>query len=212
MRRWLNGFAIITVVLVGAGLAQSGQPAVQSPKDPIRVVSLNDGRFRFAKGSTRAVYDLKSSINGCFGTLFDGGTNQKLGGSVRARVLDQTLKTGFWYVLMQISTNTGCNIQGMCGAGLTEDVIWLKFSTTLKLIARQSSMVEDCATSTRLTRFDGTRKEAQDVMLETRGGVLALQSKRDDFEKKTATVTTLRYDRRVAERGLVISSAMTSMK
>jgi len=208
----LNGFALLSVILVGAAFAQTSQPAVQSPRDPIRIASLNDGQFRFARGGKHAVYDLQSSISGCHGTLYDGGSGQKLGGSVRVRVLDQTLKAGLWYVLMQVTTNTGCNLQGMCGAGLSEDVIWLKFGAKLKLLTHQAAMVEDCATSTELTRFDGKRIETQGVILETPGGVLSLQSKRDDFEKKTTTVTTVRYDRRMAERGLVVSSAQRPLK
>ncbi len=209
--RVLNGL-IFGAVMLGAVLAQSSQPAVQSLKDPIRIASLNDGQFRFVKGRARTVYDLKSNISGCSGRLFDGGTGQKLGGSVRARVLDQTFKSGFGYVLMQVTTNTGCNVQGMCGAGLSEDVIWLKFNSSLKLIARKSAMVEDCATDTELTRFDGKRIEAQGLILETRGGVLALQSKRDNTAQKTSRVTTVRYDRRMAERGLVVTSEKIPLK
>jgi hypothetical protein len=196
-------------MFVGVVLAQTGQPAVQNPRDPIQITSLNDGQFRFARGRTRTVYDLKSSLSGCYGALFDGATGQKLGGSVRARVLDQTAQKGFWYVVMQVTTNTGCNVQGMCGAGLSEDVIWLKFDATLKLLARQAAMVEDCRTSMELSRFDGKRKEGEGVILETRAGVLSLDSKLSNFEKKTATLTTLRYDRRTPDRGLVISRKQT---
>jgi hypothetical protein len=207
--RLLNTFALATVISVGVAFAQVGQPAVQSPRDPVRVTSLNDGRLRFAKGRTRVVYDLNADISGCAGPLFDGGTGQKFGGSVRARVLDQTVQTGFWYVVMQVTTNTGCNVQGMCGAGVSVDVIWLKFDAKLKLLARQAAMVEDCRTSLELTRFEGKRSDAQDVILETRGGVLSLESKLSDFEKKTATLTILRYDRRKPDRGLAISRKQT---
>jgi hypothetical protein len=206
----LKSLALVAVMFLGVTLAQTGQPAVQNLRDPIQITSLNDGQFGFSRGSTRKVYDLKSSINGCYGTLFDGGTGQKLGGSVRARVLDQVEKSGFWYVVMQVTTNTGCNVQGMCGAGISVDVIWLKFDSRLKLLSRQAAMVEDCRTSMELTRFDGKRTEAQDVMLETRGGVLALESKLSDFEKKTATLTILRYDHRTPDRGLVILKKQTT--
>lgn len=198
-------------MFVGVVLAQTGQPAVQNPRDPIQITSLNDGQFRFARGRTRTVYDLKSSLSGCYGALFDGATGQKLGGSVRARVLDQTAQKGFWYVVMQVTTNTGCNVQGMCGAGLSVDVIWLKFDAKLRLLARQAAMVEDCGTSTELSRFDGKRGDAQDVILEARNGELWLESKRDDVEKKISLTTTLRYDRRVPDRGLAISRKQTAL-
>jgi hypothetical protein len=206
----LKIFALVAVMFVGVALAQVGQPAVQSLRDPIQIASLNDGQFRFSRAGKRTVYDLKASISGCYGTLFDGSTGQKLGGSVRARVLDQTAQKGFWYVVMQVVTNTGCNVQGMCGAGTSVDVIWLKFDLRLKLLARQAAMVEDCATSTELIRFDGTQKDGQDVILETRAGVLALESRKSDFDRKTSTVTSLRYDRRAPDQGLVRSKKQTT--
>ena len=126
MRQIWKIFASSILVLAGLAFAQSSQRAVQSVKDPIQITSLNDGRFKFFKGSRRAVYNLQANIHGCTGTIFDFSTGKKFGGSVRARVLDQVSKPGLVYVVMQVTTNTGCNVQGMCGAGTTTDLIWLK--------------------------------------------------------------------------------------
>ena len=215
MRQIWKIFASSILVLAGLAFAQSSQRAAQSAKDPIQITSLNDGRFRFVKGSRSAVYSLRVSINGCTGTIFDFSTGKKFGGSVRARVLDQVSKPGLVYVVMQVTTNTGCNVQGMCGAGTTTDLIWLKFDTNLKVIARASAMIADCATSTEITELNNkpaTGFEDQELKLEMRGGVLQLRYQDDDFTNKTTTVTTLRYNHRTPERGLVISSVKTKLK
>ncbi len=200
LARGLIGF----VLLVGAAFAQSSQRATQSASDPIRITSLDDGRFRFARGETQVVHNFQANLSGCAGTLYDGATGQEYGGSVRARVLDETHQGKLWYVVMQVTTNTGCNVQGMCGAGTSLDVIWLKFDANLKLLKKQAVMLEDCRSSTVLTRFDGKSTDGQDTALEMRNGVLSLQSSRDDYAKKTTSLLSLRYDRRTPERGLVI--------
>ena len=203
------------LVFLGMTFAQSSQRAVQSAKDPIQITSLNDGRFRFTTASRRAVYNLRANINGCTGTIFDFSTGKKFGGSVRARVIDQVSKPGLTYVVMQVTTNTGCNVQGMCGAGTTTDLIWLKFDANLKIITRASAMVADCATSTGITEINNKPAvglEDQELKLEMRGGVLQLRYQDDDFTKKITTVTTLRYDRKMPERGLLISSVKSKLK
>jgi hypothetical protein len=201
------------VFVVGVVFAQSSsQRATQSASDPIRITSLNDGRFRFAQRATQLVYNFQADLSGCAGTLYDGATGEKYGGSVRARVLDETNRGKLWYVVMQVTTNSGCNVQGMCGAGVSVDVIWLKFDATLKLFKKQAVMVEDCRSSTELTRFDGKSVDGQDTALEMRNGVLNLQSSRNDYDKKTTSVLSLRYDRRTPERGFVISKKTVPTK
>ena len=209
-------FSISSIlVLAGLTFAQSSQRAAQSPKDPIQITSLDDGRFKFIKGSRSAVYSLQANIHGCTGQIFDFGTGEKFGGSVRARVPDQVSKPGLVYVVMQVTTNTGCNVQGMCGAGTTTDLIWLKFDTSLKVITRASAMVADCATSTSITELNGKpapELEDTELKLEMRGGILQLKYQDDDSTNKITTVTTLRYNHQTPERGLVISSVKTKLK
>ena len=215
MRQIWKIFASSILVLAGLAFAQSSQRAVQSVKDPIQITSLNDGRFKFFKGSRSAVYSFRANIHGCTGTIFDFSTGKKFGGSVRARVIDQVSKPGLTYVVMQVTTNTGCNVQGMCGAGITTDLIWLKFDVNLKIITRASAMVADCATSTGITEINNKPAvglEDTELKLEMRGGALQLRYQDDDFTNKITTVTTLHYNRKMPERGLVISSVKTKLK
>lgn len=196
----------VLLTLTGTPAWADTQPAEQGRGDAVRVTSLNDGRFRFVLGPTQFVLDLESSISGCTGPLYDGATGEQYGGNVRARVLDEVRRAGFWYIVMQVSTNTGCNVQGLCGAGLSTDVLWLKLDGRLRPVARQAASVEDCGTDTELARFDGRKPEGGDTRLEMRGGVLSLESRQDDYTRKVTTVTALRYDRRFPERGLLRST------
>jgi hypothetical protein len=203
------------VVLLEVALAQTSQRAAQSPKDPIQITSLNDGQFRFIKGSRRAVYSLRADIHGCTASIFDFSTGQKFGGSVRARVLDQVSTSRLTYVLMQVNTNTGCNVQGMCGAGVTTDLIWLKFDAKLKVIARASAMIADCATSTGITELNNKPApslEDQELKLEMRAGTFQVRYQDDDLKSKTTMVTTLRYAHKNPELGLQISSIKKQLK
>ncbi len=215
MRQFWKILLSSILVLVGLTLAKSNQRAVQSFKDPIQITSFNDGRFKFVNGSRREVYSLQTNIHGCTGQIFDFSTGEKFGGNVRARVLDQVSKPGLTYVLMQVNTNTGCSVQGMCGAGVTTDLIWLKFDANLKIIARASAMIADCATSTGITELNGKPAaglEDQELKLEMRGGVFLVRFEKSDFTNKITTITTLRYERKTSERGLVISSVKTKLK
>ncbi|WP_019586791.1 hypothetical protein [Deinococcus apachensis] len=207
--------AVLFTVLLALGGSPAWadtQPAEQGRGDAIRVTSLNDGRFRFVLGPAQSVLDLGSGLSGCTGSLYDGATGEQYGGNVRARVLDEVRGAGFWYVVMQVNTNTGCNVQGLCGAGLSTDMLWLKLDVRLRAVARQAASVEDCGTDTELTQFDGRRPEGDDPRLEMRGGVLSLESRQDDYTRKVTTVTALRYDRRSPERGLVRSTRQMPLK
>ena len=76
-------------------------------------------------------------------------------------------------------------------------------------------MVADCATSTGITEINNKPAvglEDTELKLEMRGGALQLRYQDDDFTNKITTVTTLHYNRKMPERGLVISSVKTKLK
>lgn len=202
---------VVGVCLTGALFAAlpaslaASQPAVQSASDPIRVTSQGDGSFRLRQGKIGAVIDLNSSINGCTGQLFDGGTGEKYNGGVDVRVLDEVNRAGSWYLLMQVDTGPNCNVEGMCGAGTDTDLIWLRLSPGLKVVAKQAEMVENCQTDLTLTDLNGRGASDDDdaVKLGLRGSVLNLTSVSQDYGNNTQARVTLRYDRRTPERGLL---------
>ena len=201
---------VVGVCLTGALFAAlpaslaASQPAVQSASDPVRVTSQGDGRFRLRQGKIGAVIDLNSSISGCTGQLFDGGTGEKYNGGVDVRVLDEVNRAGSWYLLMQVDTGPNCNVQGLCGAGTNTDLIWLRLSPGLKVVAKQAEMVENCQTDLTLSTLNGRGAVGDDaVKLGLRGGTLNLTSESQDYGNNTRARVTLRYDRRTPERGLL---------
>jgi hypothetical protein len=189
--------------------AQQSQPAAQSKKDPIQITGLRDARLRFQLERHSRTLDLKSDLNGCWSAIFDATDPKTPPAKVMLlpRVLDEVLKAGFWYVTLQINLNSGCNVQGYCGAGSVTQVLWFKFDRNLKAVERQSVMVSDCATNTELLNFTG-RGGFDDIQttLEMRSGVLELSFRQADYRTKINTVSRLRYDRRIPEKGWVVSS------
>ncbi|WP_407570117.1 hypothetical protein [Deinococcus altitudinis] len=210
---------VVGVCLTGALFAAlpsalaASQPAVQAASDPVRVTSLNNGRFRLRQGRVGTVIDLNSSVNGCTGQLYDGGTGEKYNVGVDVRVLDEVNRAGSWYLLMQVDTGPNCNVQGMCGAGTNTDLIWLKLSPGLKVVAKQAEMVENCQTGAALTDLNGRGASDDDdvVKLGLRGGVLNLTSVSQDYGNNTQARVTLRYDRRTPERGLLRTKTQTPL-
>lgn len=195
-------FALSLLCLGPSG--QAAQPATQAAGDPVRVTSLDNGRFRLKSGETQRVLDLRPALGGCWASRYDGMTGERLGGDVSARVLDLRHKAGFWYLVMQVNTGSNCNIQGQCGAAQNSDVLWLKLSSSLRLAARQGVPVVSCQTDTELTRFRGRTAEGQAPTLDLAGGILDLAYRSQDFIAGTSVTRTLRYDRRTPERGLVV--------
>jgi hypothetical protein len=188
------------LTLCGFVFAQQMQPATQSKKDSIQITGLQD---------------LKADLNGCWSALFDPRDSKSSPEKITLlpRVLDEVFKAGFWYVTLQINLNGGCNVQGYCGAGSVTQVLWFKFDRNLKAITRQSVMVSDCATNIELLKFTGRGGfDDLNTELEMRDGKLELSFQKANFSTKINTVSKLRYDRRLPEKGLLISSKTFALK
>ncbi len=210
-----RGLIVCYLALCGLVFAQQSQPATQNKKDPIQITGLQAAQLRFQLGRNSKTLDLKAELNGCWSAIFDATDSKTPPEKVVLfpRVLDEVLKAGFWYVTLQINLNSDCNVQGYCGAGSVTQVLWFQFDRQLKAIGRQSVMVSDCATNTELLNFNG-RGGFDDINteLEMRGGILELSFERADFTTKINTVSKLRYDRRLPERGLLVSSKTFALK
>lgn len=203
------------LALCGLVFAQQTQPSTQSKKDPIQITGLQDAQLRFQLGRHSSTLDLSADLNGCWTAIFDATDSKTPPAKVvlYPRVLDEVLKAGFWYVTLQINLNGGCNVQGYCGAGSVTQVLWFKYDRSLRAVKRQSVMVSDCATNIELLKFTG-RGGFDDINteLEMRRGVLELSFERADFSTKINTVSRLVYDRRLPEKGLVISGKTFKLK
>ena len=209
---------VLIALLASAALAQTGLPANQSAKDPIRITAFPEAVFRLVQGGSSSTVRLQGDIAGCTTGTYDGSDpkSKPEGGAASTRVLDMVQKGSLWFVVFQTSLGSGCNVQGRCGAGTAVSVVWLKLDAKLKLLAKQAVIVEECLTDTGLVRWAGRKRdEARDAdypLLEMRSGVLEVVFERDDYTEKVKTVSTLVYDRRSPERGFQLAQKQFALK
>jgi hypothetical protein len=209
-------FALTSLVFAQSSPAQSS-PAQQASSDPIKITAFPNAIFKFRQGSLNSSINLRGDIAGCTSKIYDG-TNPKLE-SVTAvastRVIDQIRKGKFWYTVFQTVLNSGCNVQGICGAASNVSIVWLKLDTKLKVISRKAVIVVECLTNTSLTKWIGkTGEEMNDLIdpkLQMQAGKLELEFQTNDYTRQK-TVSSLRYDRRLPEKGLVVSSKTFPIK
>ena len=208
--------AVVFALFVGWALAQ-GEPAQQSARDPIKIVAFPEGKFRLSQGNSSTNVNLQGEIAGCTTGQYDGSdpNSKPSGGAATTRVLDLLKKGAFWYVTFQTTLGSGCNVQGRCGAGTSVTLVWLKLDAALKLVKRQAVIVQECLTDTTLTRWAGrTGRDTDDFnpKLEMRSGVLEVVFETDDYTEKTKLVSSLRYDRRTPDQGLLVVSKKFALK
>ena len=209
--------ALASLSCSGLALAQKGVPAQQSRQDPVRVTAFPQGVFRLTSGRLSSTVNLKEEIAGCTTGIYDltDPESRPSGGEADTRVLDLVRKGDAWYLTFQATLNSGCNVQGMCGAGSDTTLVWLKLTPALKVAAKQAEVIEDCAANIGIDRYTGMKTGATEpyaTRLELRGGRLEVVSVQPDYDRKLDTLTTLSYRHAAAERGFLVSSRTVVQK
>lgn len=213
---WL--LLVLATLLLEVVFAQSGTPAVQGKSDPIKITGLANAALRFTMAGKARSLAFEDDLAGCWSEVHDGADPKSAPIPVvlAPRVIDEVRKGNAWYVTLQVTLGSSCNVNGMCGAGTTVNLLWLKLNQQLVVQKKQASLVMDCISDITLTKWVGRTgndiKDATDPKLEMRGGVLQLEFERDDYINKKKTVSKLRYDHRNPEKGLVISSQTSALK
>ena len=205
-------FALTSLVF-----AQSS-PAQQASSDPIQITAFPNAIFKFRRGNLNGSITLQGDIAGCTTGSYDGSdpNSKPSGGAATTRVIDEIRKGAFWYVTFQTTLGSGCNIQGMCGAGSGVSVVWLKLDSKLKVISRKAVIVVECLTNTGLNKW--AEQTGNDVMdstdpkLRMVAGRLELEYETENYNTKQKTISSLRYDRRTPEKGLIVSSKTFASK
>lgn len=194
----------------GLALAQKGVPAQQSRQDPVRVTAFPQGMFRLSSGQVTSSVDLKAQLSGCSSGLYDGSDpkSRPAGGEADTRVVDLVKKGGAWYLTFGATLQGGCNVQGMCGAGTDTTLVWLKLTPALRVIARQSAVIEHCSGGLGVTSVAGKPGDT----LKLSGGLLDVVSVKPDFDKKIDILTTVRYRHAAPEKGMGVSSRQVAQK
>ena len=208
---------IALFALTSIGFAQSS-PAQQASSDPIKITAFPSAIFKLRQGNLNGGVTLQGEIAGCTTGSYDGSdpNSKPSGGAAATRVIDEIRKGAFWYLTFQTTLGSGCNIQGMCGAGSAVSVVWLKLDAKLKVISRKAVIVVECLTNTGLSKWAGRTgndvMDSTDPKLRMVAGKLELEYQTEDYNMKQKTVSSLRYDRRTPEKGLIVSSKMFPIK
>jgi hypothetical protein len=202
--------------------AQQGSPAEQASSDDIKITAFPNGVFKFQQGGLISSIKLQGLIAGCTTGAYDGSDpkSKPNGGAAKTRVIDmvwrdRTKESPIW-VTFQTTLGSGCNVQGMCGAGSAVTVVWLKLDPKLKVVSKKAVIVQDCLTNTGLTQWFG--KTGDDMlnsinpMFWLKDGKLEIGFETEDFNTKQKTVSSLRYDRSTAEKELIVLSKTFPIK
>lgn len=189
-------------------LAQNAQRYVtQGKNDPVKITYQQHGVLKLQSRTAQATVNVKKYLYGCL-RLYDGSdpkARPETTDAISIRVLDEVVKGDKFFLLLQISTGSGCNVQGRCGAGEEMGVYWWQFNSALKQENFQHALITSCQQDIELEEWDSKRKDEYPVKLETRNGKLALKyTKRDYAQDNKDKSYSLTYDRAAPEHGLLI--------
>lgn len=198
---------IILSLFIASALAQNAQRYVtQGKNDPVKITYQQRGILKLQSRTAQATVNVKPYLYGCL-RLYDGSDPKARPATTDAisiRVLDEVVKGDKFYLLLQISTGSGCNVQGRCGAGEEVGVYWWQFNSTLKQENYQHALITSCQQDVELEDWDGKPRDTQ-LKLETRNGKLALKYTKHDYgQNKGNKSYSLSYNRTTPEQGLRI--------
>lgn len=205
------GCYLFIVCLSVAGLAQGVQRyVVQEKNDPVKITYLQHGVLKLQSRTAQATINVKKDLYGCL-RLYDGSdpkSRPSTTDAITIRVLDEVIKGDKFFLLLQISMGSRCNVQSQCGAGEEIGVYWWQFSSSLKQEKFQQELVESCLDNIGFEEGANERKDDQELKLETRNGKLALKYTKHDYaQNKGEKHYSLTYDRTAPEQGLQVSEA-----
>jgi hypothetical protein len=202
---------IVICLSVSAILAQTPQRYVtQGKNDPVKITYLQHGVLKLQSRTAQTTVNVKKDLYGCL-RLYDGSdpkSRPSKTDAISIRVLDEVVKGDKVFLLLQISTGSGCNVQGRCGAGEEIGVYWWQFNSALKPENYQHALITSCQQDIELEEWESKRKDQYTVNLETRNGKLALKYTKHDYaQNKGDKSYSLTYDRTAPEQGLQIREA-----
>lgn len=206
--RLLSIICLLVIALFSLSLAQSPQRYVtQGKNDPVKITYLQHGVLKLQSRTAQATVNVKKDLYGCL-RLYDSSDPKSKPATTDAiaiRVLDEVVKGDKFFLLLQISTGSGCNVQGRCGAGEEVGVYWWQFNSALKPENYHHALITSCQQDVNLEEWDSKGKDGDPIKLDTRNGKLALKYTKHDYAQNKGDKTySLTYDRTAPEQGLVI--------
>jgi hypothetical protein len=191
--------------------ARSPQKYVaQGKADPIKLTYLQKGVIKLESHTAQSSINIGEHLYGCLNPYnrSDPKSHPSKTDVISIRVLDEVSKGDKFYLVLQISTGSGCNIMGRCGAGEEIGVYWFQFNSALKQEKFQEALIESCRQEVELEEGGGERdQDGEELKLEVRGGKLALKYIKHDYSDSTKIRSTLSYDRAAVEQGFIIKKS-----
>jgi hypothetical protein len=184
-------------------------PAFAQKAAKIKVTPLKKGKVQLARGTVKSVLDLSKDISGCIVTYDRGDPKAGKMDTTDFDKIDEVVKGGKTYLLLVSEINSGCNVTGECGAATDLTLVWLKLNSRLQIESKKAVAVQSCFWGD--ISIIGDDEAPSDG--ETGGyftlkkGALSLQFETNRFKAGLEySVTTVKYDRAAAEKGLVVKT------
>ena len=105
------------------------------------------------------------------------------------------------YILLLASTNSNCNIQGICGAAEDLTLIWIKLDRILNFNEKKVVVINDCRNFVRL--IDPAGEWPEQTMRPEKGKLKVVFG--DDREEEAGSVSRLTYDTSFPDKGLIMT-------
>lgn len=201
-------YFLLATLFIAAGAQTPQRYVTQGKNDPVKITYLQHGVMKLQSRTAQATINVKKDLYGCL-RLYDSSDPKSKPAATDAisiRVLDEVVKGDKIFLLLQISTGSGCNVQGRCGAGEEIGVYWFQFNSALKQEKYQHALITSCQQDVELEEWDSKRNNDQELKLDMRNGKLALKYIDHDYgQNKGDKSYSLTYDRTAPEQGLQIS-------
>jgi hypothetical protein len=175
----------------------------------IKVTPLKKGKVQLARGKVKSVLDLSKDISGCIVTYDRSDPKTRKMDTTDFDKIDEVVKGGKTYLLLESEINSGCNVTGECGAATDLTLIWLKLNSRLQVESKKAVVVQSCFWGDINIIDDGETSRETDPKgyFEFKKGVLSIEVEtnrnKTDLEY---TVTSVKYNHATAEKGLVVKT------
>lgn len=173
----------------------------------IKVRSAKNGKVRIVNGKSSSIINLRDDTAGCF-AVFDGTDPERRISNIGSfHLIDSVKKAQKIYLLLQVTTQGNCNVQGMCGAAEDTTIVWLKLNQNLRLIDKKSFVWEDCVKQINPLSAKMNLQAGGRFKLQLKNGKLVLKNEENLYdETEDYKVSTLIYNHNFSEKGFLIKT------
>lgn len=181
--------------------------AAQTKATKVKVTPLKKGKVQLSRGAVKSILDLSKDVSGCI-VVYDR-SDPKAGkmDTTDFDKIDEVVKGGKTYLLLYSEINSGCNVTGQCGAATDLTLIWLQLNSRLQIEKKKAVAVQSCFWGDINIVEDDVSPEDTGSDMKLKNGRLSLKFETNRFKSDLEySVTSVKYDRKSAEKGLTINT------